>query len=81
MTDILGECPVSTSMKYDGLNEGVGGGRSCWMVPDTKCLSRRYGSQLKSCLECPFYKRVVYEEEEEITFKFYSEKKVTNMFG
>ena len=70
MADVLGECPVSSAMKYDGLNEGVGAGRACWMVPNSVCSHKRGGS----CCNCEFYKRVVFEEEEKIAFKYSSVK-------
>ena len=70
MADILGECPVATAMKYDGLNDGVGAGRACWMVPNSVC---RQGRSV-SCCDCEFYKRVVFEEEENVVFKYSSVK-------
>ncbi len=70
MADVLGQCPVSSAMKYDGLNEGVGAGRACWMVPNSVCRRKRGAS----CYDCEFYKRVVFEEEEKIAFKYSSVK-------
>lgn len=70
MAHTLGECPVSSMMKYDGLNSGIGAGRACWMVHDTKCSNRL--KNFFKCHECQFYKRVVHEEAEKATFKFTS---------
>ncbi len=65
MAEVLGECPAPRKMEFDGLNHGVGAGRACWMVPGTNCGN---GSvrwhRTSSCLDCEFYHRVVFEEEE-----------------
>jgi len=64
MTELLGECPVFTAMEYDGLNDGIGAGRACWMVPNAFCHKDSvWRSQTHSCLDCEFYHRVVFEEE------------------
>lgn len=70
MVPILGECPVSSSMKFDGLNSGIGAGRACWMVNNTKCQNRI--KNVTKCHDCQFYKRVVHEQEENTFFKFTS---------
>lgn len=60
MVPILGECPVSKYMKYDGLNNGVGAGRACWMV---SCSFLCFNNHKRSnCCNCIFYKRVIHEE-------------------
>jgi hypothetical protein len=64
MAEKLGECPVSSTMRYDGLNDGIGAGRACWMVPSNGC--RGHGCNWwrnRQCHECEFYQRVVFEEE------------------
>ncbi len=73
LATILGECPVPTAMKFDGLNDGVGAGRACWMVPDAACRKDavRY-HRANSCHDCEFYRRVIFEEEENVRFKFTS---------
>jgi hypothetical protein len=60
-------------MKFDGLNEGVGAGRACWMVPNAACRENigRFPRAM-SCHNCEFYRRVVFEEAEKINFKFTS---------
>jgi hypothetical protein len=76
MTPILGECPVPSFMKYDGLNGGLGAGRSCWMVPHSLCASRNAsGTGSHRCYTCEFYKRVVFEQEENTCFKYTSTEK------
>ena len=73
MAPILGECVVSTYMKFDGLNEGVGAGRACWMVPHSPVKTERSGSACsRRCYSCEFYKRVVFEQAERTCFKFTS---------
>ncbi|MEW6412419.1 MAG: two-CW domain-containing protein [Candidatus Zixiibacteriota bacterium] len=75
MAPILGECPVPSYLKYDGLNGGIGAGRACWMVPHGLCSSAS-GSSVCSrrCYTCEFYKRVVFEQEESTCFKYTSIK-------
>ena len=73
MAEILGECPVATAMKYDGLNGGFGAGRACWMVPDSGCRENlTSSSHIDPCYTCEFYKRVVFEQEEKTRFRFTS---------
>ena len=70
MVGLLGECPVSTTMKYDGLNNGRGAGRACWMVGASGCTGRLSLASGKPCLACRFYKRVLFEQEKETCFKY-----------
>jgi hypothetical protein len=71
MTGILGECPVSSAFKFDGLNNGVGAGRACWMVPDSCCqLDAANQGKSNPCYNCDFYQRVVFEEEDNIKFPY-----------
>jgi hypothetical protein len=74
MTPILGECPVAKAMKFDGLNDGIGAGRACWMVPDSACVRASVKGR-PPCHSCEFYKRVVFEQDQEICFKFTSANK------
>ncbi len=73
LADVLGECPVSTMMKYDGTHGGRGAGRICWMVPLSTCRkeSTRLGLSQR-CHACEFYRRVVYEEAEKATCTYAS---------
>ncbi len=68
MAEILGECPVSTALKFDGLNDGIGAGRVCWMIPNSVCkLESRRASHGHPCHRCEFYLRVAFEEEEQLS--------------
>lgn len=69
MVPIHGECPVSTTMKYDGLNGGVGAGRVCWLASKSKCHLKSSTVQ-KNCRNCSFYKRVMFEQEDSIKAAF-----------
>ena len=71
MVPILGECPVPHMMRYDGLNEGIGAGRACWMANKKQGCSCGK-SKSKKCHDCEFYKRVVFEQDERVCFKFSS---------
>jgi hypothetical protein len=71
LVETLGECPVSTTLKFDGMNEGRGAGRMCWMVPDSAC--RQEPAKLGlfyRCHTCDFYRRVLFEQEENMACKF-----------
>ena len=71
MVPILGECPVATEMKYDGLNGGQAAGRACWMVHKNGGCKVN-GCASSKCHECQFYNRVVYEQEDTTVFKYTS---------
>ncbi len=43
MVPILAECEDVSNMKLDGLNDGVGAGRSCWMNQKSDCVMRKPG--------------------------------------
>lgn len=62
MVPVLGECKVYSDMKHDGLNNGIGAGRACWMTHNKSCILIKSG-QIACCFDCSFYKRVVFEEE------------------
>jgi len=65
LAKIHGECPVPREMKKDGVNGGIGAGRSCWAVVNScHAVNRIAGrNRRRSCLECEFYRRVVCEED------------------
>lgn len=68
LADAFSECPVSVSMKFDGLNGGCGAGRVCWMVrkPDS-CSCGNH-----ACHTCEFYRRVLFEQDGKATGQYYS---------
>lgn len=71
MAGVLGECPASTNMKYDGLNSGQAAGRACWLVAGNNCGTHRSGAQSDACChECEFYRRVVSEEAKNVRATF-----------
>jgi hypothetical protein len=75
---IYGECPVPKMMKFDGVNEGKGAGRSCWMAMNAASGNGPYicrNSRI-SCLRCEFYRRVQ-GEAEEIPDEFIARPKIT----
>ena len=73
MAELLGECPVSTAMEFDGLNNGIGAGRACWMVSVAAChKDAARHARMHPCPGCEFYHRVVFEEEEKARYTFAS---------
>jgi hypothetical protein len=73
LAETLGECPVAQTMKYDGLNNGVGAGRACWMVRNAACKNAPNMSlPVDPCHTCDFYKRVVFEQDKDLCFRFTS---------
>ena len=73
LAEHLGVCPVAKSMKHDGTNGGIAAGRVCWRIINTDDLNAAPGfCKNKACHNCEFYRRVLYEEEENTSFKFAS---------
>ena len=73
LANLLGECPVARTMKFDGLNDGIGAGRACWMVHNSVCKQpKNLSSPINPCHTCDFYKRVVFEQEENLCFRYTS---------
>lgn len=64
MVEKLGECPVSTAMNHDGVNDGIAGGRTCWTVVKSHNRLAKAGMCTgNSCQSCEFYRRVQHENE------------------
>ena len=60
-----GLCPAAASEEYDGVNNGLKGGRFCWKISGTMCFDSIKGNcvpEITSCLLCPFFKKVKEEE-------------------
>ncbi|MGE5892658.1 MAG: two-CW domain-containing protein [bacterium] len=64
----LGVCKTATYVSAHGINEGINGGRICWVIAGTygryktelaSCSSVLAGS---SCMECDFHHMVLKEE-------------------
>ena len=75
MVPILGECPVASAMRFDGVNEGQAGGRACWVA--AKSSNRLAAAQIGSrsnnkCHNCEFYRRVLHEEADMVQFRYES---------
>ncbi len=61
----FGLCPAAISSTYNGVNDGMYGGRFCWAVAGTFCGGNpqgTYAKKLPSCLNCEFLKQVQNEE-------------------
>ncbi|MFC1949382.1 two-CW domain-containing protein [Chloroflexota bacterium] len=61
----LGVCAAAVTNKYDGVNDGVYGGRFCWAIAGTLCegeVQGAYAKKLKYCLDCEFLRRVHEEQ-------------------
>ena len=60
-----GTCPAAIDKAFDGFNQGLRGGRICWLVAGTFCEGEIQGTFAKkqlSCRSCNFYKQVHTEE-------------------
>ncbi len=68
LAHVLGECPVSSALKFDGHNGGLAAGRACWQVDKTSCP----GSLANGCHNCEFYRRVLFEEDTEMSGRYHS---------
>ena len=61
----LGVCKAALPNKYDGMNEGVHGGRFCWAITGTLCGGKvrgRYCEKIETCLSCEFLQQVEKEQ-------------------
>lgn len=66
LADSHGVCPVALALRYDGLNEGKGAGRACWLAQAEQAKSRLDDFRPVSCdrcADCDFHLRVLFEEE------------------
>lgn len=58
-------CPVCKETKAHGIHDGVNAGRTCWVIPHTKCggsTQGSFGSKFDNCVVCNFYKMVKEQE-------------------
>ncbi len=61
----IGVCPVAVESKCQGVNDGLNGGRVCWIVGGTLCGGEIQGSfahKVQSCLQCEFFELVRREQ-------------------
>ena len=71
------KCPVLSEEKFDGIHEGINGGRVCWIVSNTFCcgtMQGTYDEKYQSCLSCDFYRLVAEEEEDDLKSRHELEK-------
>ncbi len=62
----LGVCPAAADASFNGFNEGINGGRVCWLVAGTFCGGKQQGTFSKkeiTCQNCAFYRKVFAQEE------------------
>ncbi len=60
-----GICPAYTEEKTNGLNNGINGGRICWIITGTLCDGYSLGisaDNFLKCMKCDFYKQMQKEE-------------------
>lgn len=61
----LGECPTVRTFAAHGLNDGINGGRSCWVIAGTYCHGKVQGTfvdKIRGCAACDFFHQVHGEE-------------------
>ena len=61
----FGICPAAQTGEGNGVNNGEKRGRVCWSVAGTFCddsIKGTFAKEFHTCLECPFYKKIVEEE-------------------
>ncbi|MCP4684775.1 MAG: hypothetical protein GY867_04930 [bacterium] len=76
MAKTLGVCPASKTMRCDGQNGGIAGGRVCWTLQDSGNRLTRSGiCSSPSCQDCEFYRRVLYEEADAAKFPFSADRR------
>ena len=69
----IGVCPVAEEQRCDGVNDGLNGGRCCWVIAGSFCdgeVQGTYAKKMLSCMACDFYKKVIREEGDEYTGVF-----------
>lgn len=65
MVEKLGICPAAVSGDGNDVNGGKFRGRVCWAIVGTFCedtVEGLFAKDLRTCLECDFYKKVIKEE-------------------
>ncbi|NWF97772.1 MAG: hypothetical protein HXY52_02390 [Nitrospirae bacterium] len=58
-------CPAILPNNYNGINDGLNAGRSCWLVLNTRCygnIQNNFTEKIETCSNCDFYKLVSEEE-------------------
>jgi hypothetical protein len=55
----LGTCRAATDTSFNGINNGINGGKICWAVAGTFSTIEAQGTfakELGFCMKCDFYK-------------------------
>lgn len=76
--DKEGVCPASILNSYHGLNNGLNGGRFCWVISGTMCdgeVQGTYAQKLEDCINCEFLKKVDWEEGRDFILSPFEKKK------
>ena len=63
----LGCCPAAVQEKYNEINNGVNGGRFCWLVEETLCngiVQTSFLNKFEICLQCEFYLMIQNQQNE-----------------
>jgi len=61
-----GACPTASRTEFNGVNNGLNGGRVCWAVAGTFCngnIQGVFATKIESCLRCAFFRQVAAEED------------------
>lgn len=54
-------CPAASDRSFNGMNDGINAGRSCWLVAGTACKgspSGIFAKGFKTCRNCDFFKKI-----------------------
>ena len=59
-------CPAAVDTEFHGINDGIDGGRTCWLIEGTLCAEHFHGlfQKIFFCRECAFYQEVRKEEDQ-----------------
>lgn len=58
-------CPAASDTSFNGMNDGVNAGRSCWLVAGTECkgiASGTFAKDFETCRKCEFFKEIHSQE-------------------
>ncbi|MFA6456261.1 MAG: hypothetical protein WCW40_05505 [Bacteroidota bacterium] len=64
---LLGVCPAAIDSRYHEINNGINGGRFCWLVEKTLCIGdveHSFLDKFERCLQCDFY-AIVHRQEKQ----------------
>lgn len=54
-------CPAASDTSFDGMNDGMNAGRSCWLVAGSECqgsASGTFAKKIETCRKCDFFKTI-----------------------